>query len=111
MLSVLTIVASPLVISSAVSEIQALSSQLNPPSNIIAELSGVPPEVVAAITDPASLSAVDAEFKTGRPSWFTALPSDAQAYIISVKSDLSAIASLESVAGISAGPGATGTAV
>src|SRR2546421_3207536 len=101
--------------SSAIAELQSLTSELAPPPSIVAALTAVPPEYADALTNLALYSSLQAEFKTSIPSWFTALPSGAQSYVEVYQSAIPVIASLESVAGIGAGytgtgPNPTGTA-
>jgi hypothetical protein len=81
--------------------IAALESQLLPPSNIAAELTGVPTAVQAAITNAAAFSSVEAAFESSIPAWFTSLPPNAQSYILNIGAEaatiLPQISSLESL--------------
>jgi hypothetical protein len=102
-------------VSSIISEIQSLSSELTPPSSIAAELTGVPASVYSALTNPTALAALESQFVTAPPAWYTALPSDAQAWVISIAPKFVSIesqilgleveAGLTTLAGAAAGTG------
>lgn len=71
-------------LSSILSEISSLSAQIAPPTNIAAELTGVPSSVFVALANPTALAALESQFIASPPAWFTTLPADAQSYFLSV---------------------------
>lgn len=89
---------------SSLSQISSLSAQLALPTKIAAELTGVPSSVFVALGNPTALPALESQFIASPPAWFTTLPADAQAYILSVApkhaSVESQIISLEIAAGL-----------
>lgn len=80
-------------------------------------LTGVPASVTSALTNPSAVSALQSQIiQSGFPSWYTALPTDAQSYILGVAGKAATIVpeivSLEVAAGLTTISGVgTGTAV
>lgn len=95
---------SPSIISDALASISSLSALIAPNSAIASEIAGVPSDVAAAVTNPALIQSLEAQFASSIPAWYTNLPQDAQSYILNVGPKVlsiqSQLISLESVAGI-----------
>jgi hypothetical protein len=74
----------------------------------------VPTSVYAVLGDPTALAALESQFITAPPAWFTSLPVDAQAFVISLApkymSIMPQILSLEVAAGLTTLPAAAATA-
>jgi len=103
-------------LSSILAQISSLEAKILPPSSIAAELTGVPASVTAALGNPSAISALESEIlASGFPSWYTALPSEAQSYVLAApgvyQSIYPQIVSLEIAAGLTtvSGLGGTGT--
>ncbi|KUJ20371.1 uncharacterized protein LY89DRAFT_730417 [Mollisia scopiformis] len=101
----------------AVSQLSVLSADLkdalSPPSSILPELlSGVPSNVISAFDNPTALPSLVSSLEATPPAWFTALPSDAQHWIIGAEEVYASlepqIASLEAIVGGITAPGGTG---
>ncbi|PQE11194.1 hypothetical protein CJF31_00000988 [Rutstroemia sp. NJR-2017a BVV2] len=60
-----------------------ISASLAPPPSIAAQLTGIPSSVQALQTNPTGINQLISQFATGTPSWFAALPSPAQSYVLS----------------------------
>ncbi|PQE06448.1 hypothetical protein CJF32_00002413 [Rutstroemia sp. NJR-2017a WRK4] len=60
-----------------------ISASLAPPPSIAAQLTGIPSSVQALQTNPSGINQLISQFATGTPSWFAALPSAAQSYVLS----------------------------
>lgn len=80
----------------------ALKSSVAPiPSNIRAELTGIPTAIAAAITNPVIIYSLVQEFATAVPAWYSNLRPEAQSWILSIGPAVlgiqPALASLQSV--------------
>lgn len=103
-------------LSSVLAEISSLYDQILPPSSIAAELTGIPASVTELLSDPSAASVYESQvIASGFPSWFTALPSDAQSYILAAPGKYATIypeiVSLQVAAGITSLGSAAGTGV
>lgn len=104
------------VVSAALVSISSLEQLIQPPSSILAKLTGVPPDVKAAATNPALITSLESQFINSVPAWYTSLPADAQSYILGIGPKVLSIQpqiqSLQVVAGLITtgyGSGATAT--
>lgn len=92
------------VIAAAIASLESIDSMLVAPSSIAILLTGVPASISAAITQPAAISALESEFATSVPAWWSSLAPAAQSYILAIgpkaQSLAPEIASLQSIAGI-----------
>lgn len=61
-----------------------LSVAVEVPSSVLTELTKVPTNVAAAITEPAVISSLIADFASSLPEWYTSLSPAAQSYVINV---------------------------
>ncbi|KAM3071293.1 hypothetical protein ACMFMG_008883 [Clarireedia jacksonii] len=69
-------------ISAIQASLSQISASLAPPPSIAAQLTGIPSSIQALQTNPAGINQLISEFATGTPSWFAALPSAAQSYVV-----------------------------
>ncbi len=80
-------------------------------------LTGVPASITSALTNPSAIAALESQIlQSSLPSWYNALPSDAQSYVLGVAGKAATIVpeivSLEVAAGLTTISGVgTGTAV
>jgi len=69
-------------VSAIEASLAAIQSSLLPNPSLASELTGVPSNVQAAATNPALIPAIESQFASGQPAWFTSLPADAKSYIL-----------------------------
>jgi len=70
-------------ISAIQASLSRISASLAPPPSIAAQLTGIPSSVQALQTNPTGINQLISQFATGTPSWFAALPSAVQSYVLS----------------------------
>ena len=84
------------------SSITSLLGLLRPPSSIATQLSAFPVSVLSGLEGPNAISAVDQLYADKGANWFTALPSDAESWVLGLPSQavtiLPQVISLQSLA-------------